>query len=373
MKFSVKTHDFQKAISSVEGIISVREIKSVLSNIKIEVEDDKVSLSATDLEISIRATIQAKTISNGTSSIPAKQLSSTMKTINFLETSLETVSNDEGSSRTLITDAENKVDFKMFINGIESEEIKTIAKVSQDQIVEFPCSTLSGMIRKTSYSVALEDTRFVFNGLYIISSENTLIVVGTDGRRLAKVERTIPNKFPFQKGVIIPHKAIREIVKMLETNETGNIGFIDNQIYLATKDMELQCKLIDGNYPDYEAVIPKETKNRIRIAKDTFQIALRQALIAAEEPTRQLRVGLTKNNLNLSSNNPGATEVSINIPIEYEGEDTMIAFKGDYVVDVVKSIEDHEIIIEFNNSNAPVLFRDPSDANYVSVIMPMKL
>ncbi|MBP9887818.1 MAG: DNA polymerase III subunit beta [Leptospiraceae bacterium] len=373
MKFKVKTSDFQKAISSVEGVITVREIKSILSNIKVEAEDGKVFLSATDLEISIKTSVSADTLEPGMTSIPAKQLSNTFKTINFPEALIAHNPDAEGTVSTIITDSEKKKDFKMNINGIEGEEIKTISKVDDSLVVDFPCFTISEMIKKTSYSVALEDTRFVFNGLYVTSSEGKISFVGTDGRRLAKIDRVIPNSLPFSKGVIIPHKAIKEIMKMIDSNESGKIGIVENQIYLKIGNVELLCKLIDGNYPDYEAVIPKESKNSVRINKDELQVALRQALIAAEEPSRQIRMTFSENLLHINSSTPGSTEVNVSIPVDYKGEETSIAFKGDYLADVIKSIDDPEIIMEFSSSNSPAVFKDPSDAQYISVIMPMKL
>lgn len=372
MKFKVKTADFQKAISAVEGVITVREIKSILSNVKIEAEDSRVYLSATDLEISIKTSVSSDTLEPGVTSIPAKQLSSTFKTINFPEAMLSSDSSGEGA-QTIITDAERKKDFKMNINGIEGDEIKTIGKVDESLIVDFPCFTFSEMIKKTAYSVALEDTRFVFNGLYVVSGEGRITVVGTDGRRLAKVERNLPNSLPFSKGAIIPHKAVKEILKMIDSNESGKIGIVDNQIYLSIGNVQILCKLIDGNYPDFEAVIPKETKNSAKINKEDFSAALRQALIAAEEPSKQIRLRFSDNSLNINSSNPGATEVNVNIPIEYKGEETAIAFKGDYLVDVLKTIDDSEIVMDFSGPNAPAVFRDPSDAQYTAVIMPMKL
>jgi DNA polymerase III subunit beta len=373
MKFHVKTTDFQKAISAVEGVVTVREIKSALSNIKVEVEDSKVFLSATDLEISIKTSVQCKTFKTGTGSIPAKKLSNIIKTINFQDTSIETTKDSEDGDRTLITDSEGKVDFKMTINGIDSEDIQTIPKINPEDTFEIPCATFSEMIKKTSYSVAQEDTRFVFNGLYVVTDKHKIIIVGTDGRRLTKVEREINNHLPFEKGVIIPHKAINEILRIIDSNDSGSVALINNQIYVKVKDVELLCKLIDGNYPDYEAVIPKDTSNQVKIPKDQFAIALRQALIAAEEPSKQVRLEFSENMVTLSSATPGATEAKISLSIDYNGDEVMIAFKGDYLTDIVKSIHDPEMTIEFKSSTSPVIFKDPSDPQYIAVVMPMKL
>lgn len=373
MKFHVKTTDFQKAISAVEGVVTVREVKSALSNIKIEAEDSKVFLSATDLEISIKTSIQAKTLIMGTGAIPAKQLSSVVKTIDFTDTSLESHKDGEGGDRTILTDAEGKKTFKMVINGIDSDDIQTIPKIDTNEIFDIPCTTFSEMIKKTSYSVAQEDTRFVFNGLYVVTNETKIIIVGTDGRRLTKVEREINNHLPFEKGVIIPHKAIKEILRIIDSNDSGSVALVNNQIYVKVKDVELLCKLIDGNYPDYEAVIPKDSTNQVKIPKDKFSVVLRQALIAAEEPSKQVKLEFSQNNLTLSSATPGTTEANISLPIEYDGSEIMIAFKGEYLSDIVKSIQDSEIVVEFNSSSAPVIFKDPSDPQYIAVVMPMKI
>lgn len=371
MKFSVNTSDFQKAINSVEGVITAREIKSSLSNIKIEAIKDKVFLSATDLEISIKTHIEAEIKQEGAISLPARQLSSAFKTINFKETQIEV--DEETGHRTFITDKTGTVDFKFDINGMEIEEIQTIPEIPAKYISDFSCFEFAKMIKKTSYSIAIEDTRFVFNGLYITSKDKELIFVATDGRRLSRIKKNIGLKMPFEKGVIVPHKAIKEISKMIESTEAGKIGLYENQIYLAIDKTEILCKLIDGAYPDYQAVIPKSSSNMVTLPKEQLQIAVKQALIAAEEPSRQIRLGFSQNNLNVNASTPGATEMNINIPVEYDSEEIQLGFKGEYLSDIMKVIEDDLIEIEFSSSGAPAVFKDPADQDFLSVIMPMKL
>lgn len=374
MKFIINSQEFQKAISAVEGVITVREVRSILSNIKIESSGDKVYLSATDLEISIKHSVPAQIEEEGNTLIPAKQLGNTFKTVNFPRAFVQTDPDKDGTnSKTLITDAEKKESYEMYINGIDNDDIRTIANVKSSEVVDFPCIILSEMIKKTNYAVAVDDTRFVFNGNYLIASEGKIIMVGTDGRRLSKIERTIPNSLPFSKGVIIPHKAIKEILKMIDTAETGKIGIIDNQIYIHIGNTELLCKLIDGNYPDYEAVIPKDLKSKAIINKELFLTKVRQALVSAEEPSRQIKLEFSKNNLQISASTQGSQEAHISLTIDYNGDDLAIAFKGDYLVDVAKSIDDQELHFHFSTSNSPVIVKDPSDSQYTAVIMPMKI
>lgn len=369
MKVKVKTIDFQKGINAVDGIISVREIKSILSNIKLEIKNNRMFLSATDLEISIKTSIDVENVIEGQTSLPAKQLNNLLKTINFENTLIE-VKEDH---QTIITDADGKYDFKLNINALEGEDFKTMPEIDYSKVVDFSCSTLKEMIRKTSFSIAQEDTRFVFNGLFLTADGANSILVGTDGRRLAKINRNFPIKLDIKKGIIIPHKAVREIMRMIDNNETGKIGIFENQIYVSSGNIELVCKLIDGNYPDYDGVIPKQTKYSIKISKENLNIALRQALIAAEEPIRQIRLKFSKQSLNINASTPGTTEVNINIPILYDGEELLLAFKGDYLSDILKVINDEEVIIQFSSTSTPVVFKDPSDEDFVSVIMPMKV
>lgn len=372
MKFIAKTTEFLKAINSVEGVINTKNIKSVLSNVKIESKDNLISLSATDMEISMRTSIEARVETAGETSLPAKQLSSIFKTIQFPDAEF-IVTLDSENPTTTITDADKKVDSKFQINGLDPEEIRTIGKVEDSQTTEFPCLVLKEMIRKTYYAVAQEETRFVFNGLYFKSENNELTVVGTDGRRLAKIVRKLPANLNLGSNIIIPHKTIRESQKLLDQSETGTLGLVDGQFYLKVGHSELLSKLIDGTFPDYEQVIPKNVSYTVRINKDELSVVLRQALISAEEPSKQIRLEFKNNSLHITSSNPGSIQFENTMPIDYTGEDTIIAFKGDYLSDTIKSIDDPEIEIQFTNSSLPVIFKDPSDADYVAVIMPMKI
>jgi DNA polymerase-3 subunit beta len=372
MKFVVKSSEFLKAMNSVEGVISTKQIKSVLSNVKIEAENEQISLSSTDMEISVRTTIPATIHSPGVTSLPAKQLSGLFKTINFPDAQLE-VTEDSENPLTVITDADKKVDSKFQINGLDPEEIRTIGKVDESKLAEFPCMVFREMIRKTYHAVSQEETRFVFNGLFLKCQGSELVMVGTDGRRLAKVTRKLPSSLDLGNGIIVPHKTIRESQKLLDQAEIGRLGLSESQFYLKVANSELLSKLIDGNYPDYEQVIPKNSSYSVRVNKEEFSIVLRQALISAEEPSKQIRLNFRPSQLHITSSNPGSIQFENNMSIDYSGEDLTIAFKGEYLADTIKSIDDPEIEISFTNSNLPVLFKDPSDSDYIAVIMPMKL
>ncbi len=372
MKFKVKTNDLLKSIKAVDGVISSREIKSVLSNIKVEAVKNKIFLSSTDLEISIKTSLEAEVIEEGSTSLPAKKLNEIIRCINFQNTLLESESGVD-SPTIKITDADKKNIYSTKVNAYEGEDIKIFSSINTQNSVAFPCFTIKEMIRKTSYSVAQEDSRFVFNGLFIISNGKKISFIGTDGRRLAKIDRTISEELPFEKGVIVPHKAVKEILKMIDFSEVGKIGFYENQVYIAIGETELLCKTIDGNFPDYEQVIPKNVTHSVKINKEKFQIVLQQAIVASEEPTRQIKLEFDNNLLMMYSSSAGTTDSDVGLDIEYKGEKITIGFKGDYLNDVIRALDDTDFIIEFSNPNSPVIFRDPSDSDFIAIIMPMKL
>ncbi len=372
MEIHVKTSDFLKAIQTVEGVVNTKLIKSVLSNLKIEASDSKVFLSSTDMELSLRTSILSNVVKPGSTSLPARQLASIFKTIHFPDSKISVVS-DPDNPLTLITDAEGKVETVFQINGMNPEEIKTIGEIPEEDITNITTIILKDMIRKTYYAVATDEVRFVFNGLYFRSQGNLLTVVGTDGRRLARINRSFPSALPFSEGIIIPHKTIREMMKVLEEADLGKTGKIDGQFYIQIGNTEILSKLIEGSFPDYEQVIPKDVKYKTKVNKEEFSIILKQALISAEEPSKQIRFHFQPGKLTVFASNPGTIQFESTMRIDYSGEDLTIAFKGDYIADCIKSIDDLELEIQFSNSTTPVLFKDPSDTDYVAVIMPMKI
>lgn len=374
MDIQVKTSEFLKAIQTVEGVITTRQIKSILHNIRITVSDSKVYLFATDMEISLRTNIDCDVIKPGDTTLPAKQLSSIFKSIQFSDSRI-TIKESSDNITAEITDATNVNKTKFQIIGQSPEEMSSIDFKVGDNYPSIPTDVFNEMIKKSFFAVAMEETRFIFNGLFLKSIGDNFIAVGTDGRRLAKIIRKTPTQLKIgeEKGIIVPHKTIREISKIIPQDDFAKIAHIQDQFYLKVGNTELMSKLIEGNYPDYDQVIPKNTKHSVLMDKDNFNIVLKQALISAEEPARQIRLHFQKNLLTVTSTNPGTMQYENSIPIEYNDEELIIAFRGDYLVDCLKAIEDPNFEIQFSSPNQPVVIKDPSDVDFVAVVMPMKI
>jgi len=372
MKFKVDKGIFQKAISTVEGIIPARDIRSVISNVLIETQGDKIVLTATDLEMGIKTSVPAVISEKGSTTLPARKLIQVIREYNCPEINFS--SNDE--HKIILQDASGDTKAaKTTIMGSSSEDYPVIPTLSDEKYLNFPPAVSMEMIRKTSYAVAEEDSRYVFNGLYISNKDKNVTFVGTDGRRLSRISREFPDTLPFEKGIILPGKAVKEIQKLLDSGETGMIAFEarDRRVYFRIGDVDLICKLIDGQYPDYEQVIPKKVDHTVKLSRVELEQAIRQVAVMAAEPSRQVRFAFNSEGITFNATTPDLGESQAYMPCEYSGEEVMIAFNSGYVIDIIKSLNTEQISLGFSSASSPATLKDPDDKDFISVIMPMKI
>jgi DNA polymerase-3 subunit beta len=371
MRLIVDKHAFQKAISIVEGIIPSRDLRSVISSILLEAMDDRLVLTATDLEIGIKTSIPATVEKKGTITLPARTLS---KSVRAFQSQEILFSEDESNTVNLLIPSNTNM-ASITIMGSPSEEFPVIPTLPDSSYTELDSSIVMEMIRKTSYAVAEEDSRYVFNGLYVSNSDKKLSFVGTDGRRLSRISREVADVLPFQEGVILPNKAVRELQKILDGGASLRIAFNDKErrIYFRVGDYDLISKLIDGQFPDYEQVIPKKLDFIALIDRLKFDQSLMHVSVMAAEPSRQIRMNFQKNMIVMTSTTPDLGGAHYNVECEYAGEEMTIAFNSIYVQDTTHNLVSNNIKIGFSNPNAPTVIQDPDDPEFISVIMPMKI
>ncbi|MDH5657367.1 MAG: DNA polymerase III subunit beta, partial [Spirochaetia bacterium] len=203
---------------------------------------------------------------------------------------------------------------------------------------------------------------------------NKVTFVGTDGRRLSKITREFPDILPFEKGIILPGKAVKEIQKLLDSGEIGKIAFEprDRRVYFRIGDVDLICKLIDGQYPDYEQVIPKKVEQTLKLNRNQFEQSIRQVAVMAAEPSRQVKF-IFNDGLILNATTPDLGDSQAYVQCEYSNEEITIAFNSGYLTDIIKSLNSDQIVLGFSSSSSPAVIKDPDDGDFISVIMPMKI
>lgn len=371
MKFQVDRSEFHKAIATVESIIPAREIRSIISNILIEAEKDRIVLTATDLEMGIKTSIPVKTQEKGKITLPAKKLSQAIREFRGSEILFQSDNDD----RISVQDASGVSKARITLMGTPSDEYPVIPTLPEEQYTSFPVAVATEMIRKTGYSMAEEDARYVFNGLYVINDKQQVSFVATDGRRLSKVTREFPEALPFGDGVILPNKAVKELQKVLDASEEGRIAFDERErrVYFQLGGVNLITKLIDGQFPDYNQVIPRKLESFVKLTRGNFENSLRQVAVMAAEPSRQVRLGFSTNALNIAAATPDIGEAQDTLATEYGGEEVTIAFNSNYLLDVLKIVGTDDLELGFSSASAPAMIRDPEDPDFIAVVMPMKI
>ena len=370
MKFKVNKNELQKALGTAESILISREIHSVVSTVFLSAQENTLRISSTDLEININEVIEIELIESGEVNIPANKFSQAIRELRTTNIMFEC---DEQLNVT-ITDAAKETEIEFQIKGIASDQFPKIMTLSADQYHEMPKDTLLHILNVTSYAMAEEDARYVFNGLYIEADDKQITFVATDGRRLTAYKQNLEKPLPFNK-IIIPNKAIREIKKYLPVAKTCLIGYDEDakRIYFKFDQTDIISKLIDGQYPDYTQVIPSSFKYAVRLHKEGFQNSLKQVAVMAEKPSMQVKFDFFTNRVKLLAQTRDLGESKDLLKIDYDGEDAVLALNSTFVLEALKTMECEYIEFKFSAPMMPVSIFNPDEENLVVVVMPMRI
>ncbi|MEA3368836.1 MAG: DNA polymerase III subunit beta [Candidatus Ratteibacteria bacterium] len=373
MKVKVEKESILKGIQTVQNAVSPKSTLPILSNLLLDTQKNRLNLFCTDLELGINTTISAEVIRPGSISIPVKKTGDIIKELPDKEISLEVIKNQ-------IEIKCSKSFFKIF--GLPKEEFPKIPIFKEDKEISLSQNTLKTIIKKTNFSVSYNETRYVLNGLYFKIDKGILNVVGTDGRRLSCVSVKLKETKGVSFSFIIPIKAIQELSQILQDEKSEVVLKVgENQVSckipssLGLGEINLTSRLIEGTYPNYEQVIPKEIEKRIKIKREEFLTATRRAAILTSEKANSVKFSFTpQGKLIISANTPEVGESKEEMDTVYKGEELNIAFNPHFLIDVLKNIESEEINIGLSNSLSPGVIQ-PADKNenYICVIMPMRL
>jgi len=370
MKFTVDRQQFLKAITTVDGIIPSREIRSVYSNVLIEADKGFAVLTTTDLEIGLKTSVPIQLERKGSTTVPAKKLTQVIGAMDG--DTIEITLDDE---KIFIFAPNAKTKPRVHLVTSPASDYPATAPDPENSFISFPAAVLREMILKTYYAMAQDDSRYVFNGLFFKSVKNTLIVVATDGRRLSKIQRDLPEVLPFKDGAIVPAKAVKEFVRLLDASEEAAIALDekDKRIYIRIGRVDLICKLIDGSFPDYEQVIPKKLEHKIKINRTELEKAIKQAASVAIEPARQVRLTFEPGAVGFQASTPDLGGSESSLECEYNGPEMLIGFNSVYIMDVLKIMSADDVQLGFYSPSSPSVISDPADADFLAVVMPMKI
>lgn len=365
MDIKLTKENLQKGIQTVQNAVSQKSSLPILFNILLEtVKNNKIRLVATDLEIGIISTIDAEIQEEGAISIPAKKISDIVKELPGMKLSLSAKKNNQ-----IIIKCE-KSTFKMM--GLPKDEFPKVPELVDEDVLTLPQKLLKTMLNMTLFAVSKDETRYILTGVLFMAMESKLRLVATDGRRLATIEKEIPKSGGLVKKVIIPAKAVLELTRILKDEGEVKISFSENQLSFELDDTLLITRLIEGEYPNYEQVIPKQVEEKIRLNKDLFYSAMKRASLFTTPDSQSIKLEILKNKLIISKSAQDGSESREEIDCDYNGEEMTIGFNPNYLMDVLKNIDEEEVGFELTSPDKPGVIRAEGNS-YIYIILPMQL
>ncbi|MBI3597312.1 MAG: DNA polymerase III subunit beta [Nitrospirae bacterium] len=374
MKLKISRGELLTGFQRVQGVVEKRNTMPILSNMLFEAKGDQVILFATDLEIGIRGTYKAEVSQPGGVTVSARKLYEIVRELP--EGTVTITSNDEHR----VEIEAGKSEFKVL--GLPPQEFPAMPTVESEPLMPMDRKVLSDLIRKTVFAAGDNNARYILNGLlvtlYTKDKKRFLRFVGTDGHRLAVIERQLDDGkgrgLPQEQTAIIPKKAALEIKKLLEENEEGpELGVSKNQMIFKRGGLLLLARLMEGSYPNYQQVIPKENEKRVAVNKAELEGALRRVSILSREKTSAIKLALEPDTLTLSSSNPDMGEAKETIAAKFGQEGLTTGFNARYLLDALAAIDAEEAVLEFKDALSPCIIRQPDDPDYLCVVMPMRV
>ncbi len=371
MKFKIVRSKFFKTLSHLQGVVDKKNSLPILSNILIEAKDNKLICSSTDMDISIIEKIDCNVLEHGSTTINSQILFDIVRKIED-NSEIEIISND-GKLLTLRADGS-----RFTLACLPKEDFPIIEYENTGNTIKINSKIIFKLIDKTKFAISNEETRYFLNGLYfnITKDQNKSIVtlVGTDGHRLAKFSHNIEDKSDQVSGVIIPKKTIYELCKLLsEIDKDVYISISSNKIVFTIENIIFISKLIDGSFPDYKRVIPKDNLNILKVNRDLLLSAVDRVSTIANEKSPVIKFKLLQNILNLNTINNESSTASEDLKINYNGDEIEIGFNSKYIMDIVNNLEDEEISINLKDNTSPIVALENSNTNLVYVLMPMRV
>ncbi len=375
MELSIDRTSLLNGLALVQGIVERRNTVPILGHVMLEAENGSLNLSATDLEVGVRTALACRSNGGGTITLNARKIFEIVREAGGEEVKLKSLENDWvelrcGRARFMMMGLDPR-SFPAMPHKTEAKSDKTV----KAEISVAP-GLLATMIDKTIFAVSPDEARYNLTGVYIESpAPGSARMVATDGHRLAMIDREVSG-FSMQGGVIIPRKGLVELRRLLDRTEEGDVQIqIDNQIaYIKRSSTEVSMRLVEGEFPDYKGVIPKQSRYQIGVERDTLTAAIKRAAIFSNERYHGVKLGLSAATLTVSSTSPEMGEASETIDVDFKGEEFAIGFNATYLLQMLGVVESgSDVVLGLTDEVSPGVITTPSDSQFTYVVMPMRL
>lgn len=369
MKFTIQREAILKPLQFIIGVVERRQTLPVLSNILLEVTTDRLAMTATDLEIEIVATAKLDVIEAGITTLPARKFLDICRALPD-EAQIQ-LSFDNEKNRMIIRSGKSRFN----LATLPADDFPNIEEINSVFSCEIQQLQLKKLIEKTQFAMAQQDVRYYLNGLLLEIDKGKIRTVATDGHRLAYCELNANLSPPEKLQIILPRKGVTELTKLLEDNEgSANLEIGSNHIQVKLPNIRFTSKLIDGRFPDYERVIPRNGDKNVIADRDKLRQAFARTSILSNEKYRGIRIKLSNGMLQSQAHNPEMEEAEEEVEVDYQGADLEIGFNVNYILDALAAIQTSSVNMTLGDSNSSCLLTPTEDdLNCQYVIMPMRL
>jgi DNA polymerase-3 subunit beta len=366
-------------LNLAQGIVERRNTVPILGNVMIEARESSMVLAATDMEVGMRTEMACECGHPGAVTLNAHKLFEIVRETEADEVSLRSLENDWvemkcGRARFRMMSLDPR-SFPAMPSAGERTNAPAAAGAAGTEL-SIGANVLTTMIDKTIFAVSPDETRYNLSGVYIeCPSPDTVRMAATDGHRLSLIDRPAPG-FTMQGGAILPRKGLNELRRLLESGVEGNVTLsVEAQLaWLVQGKTEISMRRVEGEFPDYRGVIPKDSKYQISVARDGLLAAIKRAAIFSSERYHGIRLALSSGCLTVSSASPELGEASETVDVDFTGEEFSVGFNSSYLLQAVTAVPaEAEISLGLTDEVRPGVLTTPTDSSYLYVVMPMRL
>ena len=371
MEITVSKFELLRELTATQGVVERKTTIPILSNYLFEAAGDKLSLTATDLDLSLRTSCNAKVKKEGSCTIPARKLHDYVKLLPDADITIKLLENHWVSIRC------GRSNTKMV--GMAKSNFPSLPGFPTAGVVKIPAGVLRSMIAKTTFAIANEESRYTLNGALMVLKPESITMVATDGHRLAHIERA-GEKFEGISGemkTLVPKKAMDEIKSLLDATEVETIEFAKDEstLYFRIGPRLLTSRQLTGQFPNYEAVLPKDNNKSVTVNCEDLMAAIQRVAQFADERSRAVRMRMEKGELKLSASSTETGESEDSLETNYNGDSVTIGFNAQYLLDFLKATGSGEVRMEFKDAQSAGQLRpgEGDDYKYRYIVMPMRI
>ena len=375
MKFKINRDHFTSGLQQVINVVGTKISMPILNNVLIEAEGDSIGLTTTNLDLGIRCRIAAEITESGGITLPVRKLATIIRELPNLDVEIESspghhIKVTSGGSQFLMT-------------GIGADEFPALPTFSDDHVFELSQETLAYMLRSVSYAQSTDESRFIMNGVYFDFADEKLTLAATDGRRLALVHSKIAVNEDNAGHLILPARTVAEVERLVGQGEVVKISFNDRQVAfeLGTQSKDetngiigsiyLVSKVVEGSYPNYHQVIPRETERRIKVERELMLDCVKRAALVTSDKSNSIKIKVSDSLMEITASSSEYGDSHESIAVQYEGPEVAVAFNPEFLMHPLRAQTRDELIFEFKDELSPGVFRTAD--SFLCVIMPVRL